>query len=170
MKKLFLIFALFLFVTSLAAQEKFVVPEISDAKKYARMLGEVNGLVLNSISYAKSQGNSVEDLAKFTGENYKKSWNKERGWEGFARGIINSWVLIVPNNKIVILEQSVTMVKFKSKTPFARLKNNGPRNNVSHLEYMTFLKTNQKIIGNHMGATISFKDVEDGIILTIKKK
>ena len=62
------------------------------------------------------------------------------------------------------------MVKFKSKIPFVWLKNNGPRNNVSHQEYMTYLKINQKIIGNHMGANISFNEVEDGIILTINKK
>jgi hypothetical protein len=50
------------------------------------------------------------------------------------------------------------------------LKNNGPQYNVSYDEYMTFLKINHKIIGEYLGADISFSEVEDGIILTIKKK
>ena len=170
MKKLFLITVTILFVTSIVAQEKFAVPEISDAQKHSRMVSQANGFILKLINYAKSQGNSVEDLAKFTGDQFKKSWKKENGWEGFAKGCLNNWTIIIPNNKLVILEQSETMIKFQSKTPFVWLKNNGPQYNVSHDEYMTFLKINHKIIGEYLGADISFKEAEDGLILTIKKK
>ena len=50
------------------------------------------------------------------------------------------------------------------------LKNNGPQFNVSYDEYMTFLKISHKIIGEYLGADISFTEAEDGLILTIKKK
>jgi len=170
MKKLILITVTILFVTSIAAQEKFVVPEISDAQKHSQMVNQANGFILNLISYAKSQGNSVEDVAKFTGDQFKTGWNKENGWEEFAKRCLNNWTIFVPDNKLVILEQSETMIRFQSKTPYVWLKNNGPHYNVSHDEYMTFIKITHKIIGEYLGADISFTDVEDGIILTIKKK
>jgi hypothetical protein len=170
MKKLFLFTITVLFVTAIVAQEKFVVPEISDAQKHSRMIGQTNAIILNFINYAKSQGNSVEDLAKFTGDQFKTSWNKENGWEGFAKGCLNNWTIFTPDNKLVILEQSETMIKFQSKTPYMWLKNNGPQYNVSYDEYMTFLKISHTIIGEYLGADISFKEVEDGLILTIKKK
>jgi hypothetical protein len=169
MKKLILISVTILFVTTIVAQEKFVVPEISDAQKHSRMIGQTNGVVLNFINYAKLQGTSVEDLAKFTGDQYKKSWNKENGWEGFARGCLNNWTIMTPDNKLIILEQSESMIKFQSKIPYVWLKNNGPLYNVSHDEFMTFLKINHKVIGEYLGADISFNEVEDGLILTIKK-
>jgi len=170
MKKLFLITVTILFVTSIVAQEKFVVREITDTQKHSRMVGQANGIILNLISYAISQGNSVEEVAKFTGDQFKTGWNKENGWEGFAKGCLNNWAIFIPNNKLVILEQSETMIKFQSKTPYMWLKNNGPQYNVSHDEYMTFIKIIHKIIGEYLGADISFKEVEDGLILTIKKK
>ena len=170
MKKLFLITVTILFVTSIVAQEKFVVPEIPDAEKHSRMVGQANGIILNLIGYAKSQGKSVEDVAKFTGDQFKKGWNKENGWEGFAKGCLHNWTIFTPNNKLVILDQSETMLKFQSKTPYVWLKNNGPQYNVPYDEYMTFLKINHKIIAEYLGADISFKEVEDGIILTVKKK
>jgi hypothetical protein len=170
MKKLILITVTILFVTSIIAQDKFVVPEISDAQKHSRMVGQTNAFILNFINYAKSQGDSVEDLAKFTGDQFKTSWNKENGWEEFAKGCLNNWTIMTPDNKLVILKQSETMLKFQSKTPFVWLKNNGPQYNVSHDEYMTFLKINHKIIGEYLGADISFTDASDGLILTIKKK
>ena len=170
MKKLFLITVTFLFVTSIVAQEKFAVPEISDAQKHSRMVYQTNAIIINFINYAKSQGNSVEDVAKFTGDQFKKSWNKENGWEGFAKGCLNNWTIFIPDNELVILEQSETMIKFQSKTPYLWLKNNGPQYNVSHDEYMTFLKINHKIIGEYLEADISFEEIEDGLILTIKKK
>lgn len=170
MKKLIAITVIILFVTSIVAQEKFEVPEISDAQKHSRMIGQTNAFILNFINYAKSKGDSVEDLAKFTGDQFKNGWNKENGWEGFAKGCLYNWTIITPNNKLVILEQSDTMIKFQSKAPYMWLKNNGPQYNVSYDEYMTFLKINHKIIGEYLGADISFTEVEDGIILTIKKK
>jgi len=170
MKKLFLITVTILFVTCIVAQEKFVVPEISDAQKHSRMVSQANAFILNLINYAKSQGNSVEDVAKFTGDQFKKGWNKENGWEGFAKGCLYNWTIFIPNDKLIILEQSETMIKFQSKTPYMWLKNNGPQFNVTYDEYMTFVKISHKIIGEYLGADISFSEVEDGIILTIKKK
>jgi hypothetical protein len=114
------------------------------------MIGQTNAFILNFINYAKAQGNSVEDLAKFTGDQYKTSWNKENGWEGFAKGCLNNWTIMTPDNKLVILEQSETMLKFQSKTPYVWLKNNGPQYNVSHDEYMPFLNINHKIIGEYL--------------------
>ena len=170
MKKLILITVTILFVTSIVAQEKFAVPEISDAQKHSRMVGQANGIILNLISYAKSQGNSVEDVAKFTGNQFKTGWNKENGWEGFAKGCLYNWTIFIPDSKVVILEQSETMLKFQSKTPYAWFKNNQPQFNVSYDDYMTFIRISHTIIGEYLGADISFTDAENGLIVTIKKK
>lgn len=169
MKKIIFLPFLFFFIASIA-QEKFVVPEQTDIQKQWRLTSQMNVLVINSINYAKSVGQTVEELATFTGNQFKTSWNKENGWEGFAKGCLRNWLMFRPDNQIEILEQSETMLKFKSKIPYARLKTDGPFYNVSHDEYMTFLKISHKTIGNYLGASISFENVDKGIIVTIKKK
>ena len=152
------------------AQEKFTVPELTVEQKQWRVTSQMNAIVLNNINYAKKMGQSVEEAAQFTGDQFKLSWNIENGWEGFARGCLNNWSIFRPDNVIEILEQSETMVKFKSKIPNAWLKNNGPLYNVSHEEYMLFIKIIHNVIADYLGAAISFKDVEGGIVITIKQK
>ena len=169
MKKFIFLPFIFFFVVSIA-QEKFVVPERTDMQKQWRLTSQVNVIILNSINYAKSMEQTVEEYATFTGNQFKTSWKLENGWEGFAEGCLHNWAILRPDNQIEILEQSETMLKFKSKIPYSRLKEDGPYYNVSHDEYMTFLKISHKTIGNYLGASISFEDVDKGIIVTIKKK
>ena len=119
-------------------------------------------------------GQTVEEFATFTGNQFKMGWKKENGWEGFAKGCLNNWSILVTNNPIEILEQSETMLKFKSKAPYIWLKINGPRYNVTYDEYLLFFKINHQIIADHLSASVTFEEVEggvtDGIIFTIKKK
>ena len=164
MKKIVLIPLIVLFALTISAQEKFSLPELNDNQKQWRLVSQLNGMMLNQINYAKSIGKSVEDVATFAGNQFKLSWNKENGWEGYVKGCLGNWTIIRPDNKLDILEQSDTMIRFKSKIPYARLKNNGPRYNVSHEEYMSFLKIAHKIIGEYLGASTTFEDVDDGII------
>jgi hypothetical protein len=44
-------------------------------------------LVINSISYAKSLGKSVEDIAAFSGNQFKTGWNLD----GFTNGVLIYW-------------------------------------------------------------------------------
>jgi hypothetical protein len=169
MKRFILLPFLLFFIFSFG-QEQFVVPELTGIQKQWMITGQANGQVLALIGHAKSMGLTVQETAEFTGNQFKKSWDKEKGWRHFANNCLYNWTIFRPDNVIEILEQSETMLKFKSKIPFERLKNKGPKDNVSHKEYMNYVKINYKIIGEYMGASISFEDVEKGIVVTIKKK
>ena len=46
----------------------------------------------------------MEDVANFAGEQYKTTWNKENGFEGFVRGTLYNWVYFLPKGEVTILD------------------------------------------------------------------
>lgn len=158
----------FLFGT-LVAQEPFKVPELTDAVKHSMMVFQTNGMILNTINYAKSMGKTVEEVAIFTGDQFKTGWNKENGFVGFVNGTIRNWICFIPNSTVEILEQSNNMIKYKTGVVFPNLKKDSPQFNVSYSEYLTFYRIVYERVGEYLGAEYSQSVVEDGIIVTIKK-
>ena len=136
MKKI--IFTLFLsfVVVSISAQEAFIVPELSLTEKLEFMVGETDGFVLSSISYAKSEGKSVEDVASYTGKLFAELWDKDGGFNALVNGVLHNIVCI--NGKAVILEQSETMVKISTSAFYPYLQKRGSLFNVTYDEYVKF--------------------------------
>ena len=170
MKKLVLIPVLFLLICSLSAQQKFVIPELSDSTRYVRMVFQANGFILNSINYAKSVGKTVEDIAAFTGEQYKYTWNRDNGFQGFVRGTLYNWLCFVPGSSLEILDQSDSMIKFKTTAINQNLQKNSPLFNVTYEEYLTFLRILFEKIGDYLSSDYSQELAGEGMVVTIKKK
>jgi hypothetical protein len=169
MKKLWFIPVLLLAAVSVTAQDLFKVPEISDAAKYANMVGQANAFIANSINYAKSQGKTVEDIARFTGEQFKTSWNKEAGYNGFVKGMLYISTCFFPKAEIGILDQTETSITYKviSDPEFLRIF---PLFNVSFDEYLVFWKGVIAIVGEYLGAEYMQEFKDNIIYVTIKKK
>jgi hypothetical protein len=170
MKKLLFITFLCFVLISLKAQEAFQVPTLTDANKHSMMVFQTNGFVLNTINYAKSMGKTVEDVANFTGDQFKTSWNKENGFTGFVNGTLYNWLCFVTNNNIEILDQSNRMISFKTNTLFPDLKKNSTQFNVTYEDYLTFMRIVHEKVADYLGAVYSQTSTEDGMVITIKKK
>lgn len=144
-------------------------PNVPLADRYLNMLGQMNTFIINSINYAKSIGKTVEDIANFTGNQFKTSWNQANGYNGFVNGVKYNWVCIIPNGELKILDQDESHVKFSVKNIFPYLKNNSPLYNVTYDEYLTFLKIALGKIAEYMGAEYAQEISDEGIIVNIKK-
>jgi len=145
-------------------------PNVPVADRYLNMVGQINSFLLNSINYAKSMGKTVEDIANFTGDQFKISWNKANGYNGFVNGVKYNWVCFVPNGELKVLEQDDNHIKFSMKNIFPYLKNNSPLYNVTYDEYLTFIKITHSKIAEYLDAEYTQKVVNDELIVTIKKK
>lgn len=145
-------------------------PNVPVADRYLNMVGQANYFILNSISYAKSLGKTVDDIANFSGDQFKIGWNKDNGFNGFVNGVKYNWVSFVPGGEFKILEQDDNHFKFSVKDIFPYLKNNSPSFNVTYDEYLTFLNIVHEKIAEHMGAEYTQKVANEEIIITIIKK
>lgn len=145
-------------------------PNIPVADRYLNMVGQTNSFIINSINYAKSIGKTVEDIAIFSGDQFKTSWNKAYGYGGFVNGVKYNWVCFLPNSELKILEQDDNHIKFSIKDVFPYLKNNGPLYNVTYDEYMTFIKIAHEKIAEYMGAEYAQTVANEEVTVTIKKK
>lgn len=170
MKKSLLFPAILLWIAPAIAQESFIIPDLSDANKHARMVYQANGFILNTINYAKSVGKTLEDVAGFTGEQFKFSWNKEDGYAGFVKWTLANWVSFVPDGEMEILEQSDNMIKFRAKEIYPELKTDGPFFNVSYEEYLTFLRIVHEKTADYLGSEFAQEVTSEGVTVTIKKK
>ena len=169
MKKFFFIPALFL-VTSLCAQEAFVVPNLECAHKHQFMTTQTNIMILGQINYAKACGKTVEDVASYTGELFAKTWNIEMGFSGFIKAILHHSVCLTPSGTSEILEQSTEMIKIKLTNIFPALKKSGTVLDVTYDEYFRFIRILMSKISEKMGGEFTLQDTPEGMIWTIKKK
>lgn len=125
--------------------------------------------IVNSISYAKSLGKKVDDIASFTGDQLKISWNKTNGYGGFVNGMLNNWRLIVPTGELKILERDDNHIVFSVSKILPNLKN-GPLYNVTYDDYLTFYKGVSEKIAEYMGAVYNHETTPDGLLIKITKK
>ena len=126
--------------------------------------------LINAINYAKSTGNSVEDFAAFTGDQFKTSWPGEISLTGFVDGVRNNWSTIVKAENIKILEQDEHHAKLQFTNFLTNLKNSGPLYNVTYNDYLTFLQGVFLKIADHLGYEYTQESISDGVQVTITKK
>jgi len=91
MKKIFGFLFCLLISTSLLAQDKYTVPDISVEDKFNRTLGQFWGIFATSVDFAKSQGITPHDYGKYLGKVFAPTWNKEAGFEGMVWGTVYNW-------------------------------------------------------------------------------
>lgn len=167
MKKLtFIIIAVLLSIAT-SAQTLFSVPEVTDLQKLQIAKGLCYNNILMGISYAKSQGITVEEYAKYGGEQIKPFY-KELGFESFVRDQLNAWVAMVGNTEI--MSQSENKIIFRISQVYPALETQGPFWNVSYAEMMKWLELIYAIPCESIGLSYSMKITDQGAEITIEKK
>ena len=129
-----------------------------------------NQFLITAINYAKSMGKSVNEIAAFTGDQFKTGWNNNFGLNGFVNGVRNNWSSIVKNDNMKVLEQDDDHVVLQFENFLTDLKNNGPFYNVSYVEYLTFLDGVYQKIADHLGYSYTQESIPNGVKITITKK
>jgi len=124
---------------------------------------------LNSISYAKSLGNNIQDLASFAGDNVKTSWNQANGFNGLVSGMVNNWRNVVPMGELKIQERDDNHIIFSASKMFTGLKT-APQYNVTYDDYLTFYRVVNEKIADYMGGIYKQETTSDGVLVTITKK
>lgn len=136
MKKLTFLIIAILFSSAASAQTMFSVPELTDLQKLQMAKGLCYNNILCGINFGKSQGKTVEEYAKYCGDQFKTSWNKEMGFEEFVSAHLYSFVAMAGN--VVILSQSDNKIAFRISQVYTALENQGPFWNVSFAEMMKY--------------------------------
>lgn len=169
MKKLVFIAVICWAVTLVTAQEVFTVPEIPDAAKWQHMAFQANGLMVNTINYAKSLGKTVEEAARFTGEQFKTSWDKDAGFNGFVNGMLYINTCFLPQSTLEIMDQSATYIEFSIEFPTG-FAESFPIYAVTLEEFLEFWNGIVVIIGDYLGAVYA-QEMKDGkVYVTVRKK
>ena len=126
-----------LFMGSLFAQERFLVPELTYKQKHSRTLSETYGFVTTGINFAKSQGVSPYDYGIYVGTIYASFWNPEIGFEGFVKNAIRAWESLRTDqdDKIIVTEKAdnSVMMEFPKNAMTKFLDKENP---VASIEFM----------------------------------
>jgi len=130
---------------------------------------QADNFIINSINYAKSLGKNVEDIAAFTGDQFKTGWNREAGYDGFVNGAINNWRNMGSKDKFKILEQDDSHVVFSAGSICPALKSSGSQYNVTYDEYLTFISIVMEKIADYMGSVYKQETTREGVEVTISK-
>jgi len=130
---------------------------------------QADGFLINSINYAKSLGKSVEDIAAFTGDQYKTVWDQSVGYDGFVSGMLSNWSSMVRQEEFKVVERDDNHIVFSVNNIYTGLKAS-PQFNVTYDDYLLFMKITGERIGEHMGAAYQQETTQDRIRVTISRK
>ena len=161
------LFSLFTFLAY--SQEKISVPEPTDLQKFRIASLNWNSSWLLQISYGKSLGKSVEEVAAFTGDQLKTTWNRQRGYNGFIQSILYTMVSLTPYGTIEITDQTDSKLVYKVTGFYSELREGGAIYGVTWEEYIKFLEVTFSNIASYMGAGYSQKDTDEGLIVTVSR-
>ena len=170
MKRLLTVTLISLFTIAGIAQGKFTVPSPDALQKYQMASMELNGSYLIQISYAKSLGKSVEDVAIYVGDQYISTWNKQGGFDRFVQKILYMMVTLVPYGSVEITDQTDNKIVYKVSGLFSDLREGGSILNVTFEEYVKFWEIAISTMADSMGAKYSQEDSDEGLIVTITRK
>lgn len=126
--------------------------------------------IINSISFAKNMGNTVELFAAYTGDQMKAGWSQETSLANLVYNVRSYWGGIVKNENIQILEQDENHAVIECKKMLLNLKNNGPVFGVTYDDYLTFIEILYQRIADHVGLVYTQETISNGVKITISKK
>ena len=168
MKKLtFLIIAILLSLTT-SAQTMFSVPELTDSQKFSVAKNLCYNNIVLAISYAKSQGKTIEDYAKYGADQINAAGNFTMGFDQFVNYQLNDWAAMAGN--VVILSQSENKVVIRISQVNPALETQGPFWNVSYAEMMKWLEALYARMSQPLGFSYSMNINDEGADITIGKK
>ncbi len=151
-------------VSLLSAQEKIIVPKVTDLQKQQRLvwLFNYNGMI--GLNYAKSQGKTVEDYAKHFGELTKTTWDPNAGFDGFAKGMLYNWETwrLSTSPEIKITKQTNEIFQFKTPLEIKKILNDKIYHDVTFEEIMTLYRIIFEVVAKHLGVNYEQKLIDDG--------
>ena len=168
MKKLTFLIIAILFAWASSAQTTFSVPERTDEQQHQRITWIMHYDLNVALSYVKSTGKTIKEYAKYCGDLYKQTWNKEQGFDGFVKGTLLN--LTDLSGKVEILNQSDKKVTIKATNFHKNLQDNRTIYNVTYKDYIQFLEISHTQIAEYLNSTIAMKIVNDGVKIIIKKR
>jgi hypothetical protein len=101
-------------VPTLAADVK--VPDRTLAQKYKIALQSQTTQIGLGMAFAKSRGISIGEYAQYCGDEFASAWNTQRGFAGFAAGVLSNYDLnrAEDDPPIQILVQNDSTVRLKA--------------------------------------------------------
>lgn len=168
MKKLTVSIVAIFFSLAISAQTVFSIPELNDSQNLTMATALCYNNIIMGINFAKSQGKTVEEYAKYCGDQIEVAYDKEMGFEKFVNDHIYSFVAIAGN--VVILSQSENRIVFRISQVYTALETQGPFWNVSYAEMMKWLEVVYIQISDYLGLSYGMKITDEGVEITIGKK
>ena len=165
MKTFTIIFLIVLLSATTLAQTTFTLPEMTDVQKHQLATAYCYNNIITAINFAKSKGFTVEEYAKFCGEQFK---NNETNYTQFVNSFLYAWVSFAENPEI--LSQTENKIIISAKHVYPYLENVGTLWNVSFKELITWLGTIYEPICENIGCTFKMEITNEGVITTIEKK
>jgi hypothetical protein len=125
--------------------------------------------ICTGIAYAKSQGKTPDNFAKFLGNAH--SWEDFKG-KGLAPAVqmLYGLIKLYENGKFEILSESDTLVAMRSNRPYEDYFKNGPLLGVSLEEFEQCLWGHVLILANRIGLNLKYKIEDDQILSSLKMK
>jgi hypothetical protein len=170
MKRLILIVLVSLLSVAIIAQGKIGVPALTDLQKYQNAAIQWNASWLIQISFAKSLGKSVGEVAGFVGDQVKVTFNTAGGFNRFVQGMLYTMVSLVPYGSVEIIQQTDNEIVYKVTGLYPDLREGGSLFNVTWDDYLKFLETVYSKTADYIGAKYSQKDTDEGLLVTIMKE
>ena len=152
--------------------EPVKVPERTPSQRVNRLLQfNANGVVLG-IAFAKSRGSSVEEYARFCGDIFVPTWNRDNGFAGLALGVLANFDVVrrIEDSPPEILVQTDSMIRFKSYLADKRLFRDGKLGGITFDEYLLWIEVVYVRIAEYLGATYKQESSGDFMIVTVTKK
>lgn len=170
MKKLLFTGLALLIAVGITAQEPFKVHKPFIEQKLGNMIGQWDMMAIVSISFAKKEGKAAMEYGLFVGEQFKTTWNKEKGFEGFVNGLLWNMSCFSVEPEMEIISQSADRVEFKCLKMAQYLEKNQPVYNVSYQEYLDFVTGIISVIADHMDSIHELHVDEEWMYITCEKK
>jgi hypothetical protein len=150
---------------------------MTDSQKHASAYYLMNYAIIITADFEKSNGRSIDDMAKHMGELFKTTWNPNESFNGFVKGVLKNWELFrtTSDPKMQIIKQTDEIFQFKTPLNINNLYlNEAYKNvckNVSAKELLSIYETIFKTIADYLGYTYQQKLLDNGnwIELTITK-
>ncbi|MBS2210486.1 hypothetical protein KEM09_03690 [Carboxylicivirga mesophila] len=165
---LFTGFAL-LIVLGITAQEPFKVHKPFIEQKLGNMIGQWEYMAIVSISYAKAEGKTANEFGHYVGEQFKTSWDKEKGFKGLVNGMLWNLSCFSLEPEMEIVSQTADKVEMKCKKFAPYLEKNQPVFDVSYQEFMDFMDALMAPIAEYLGCSHELRTDEKWVYIIVQK-
>lgn len=126
----------FLLITNLAVgQEKFLVPEVTQAQKLEILYNHAISYFVTGISFAKTQGITPSEYGKYIGKEFIPYWDKNLGFDAYVNKMIYLFNGFHSNNEMQIINMGNDYVKIRLKNVDLPFKQ-GPMLGVTYDEFL----------------------------------